>query len=195
MSAAQLVSRLALEGIDQTLLNDVAHALFTAEIERKALADRRQHERIRKAKSRDSTGRNVKSRESRGPPKEKLKPPSSEADASAAVAAADPIKQLFDVGVAVLTGCGVVESRARSLIGKWKKAKGDAVVLQGLLDCRAKSVSEPVEWLEARFKCTKWVSPKGYEYRGTDEQVMREAEKRNDMDTYWRVKRALKEAA
>lgn len=41
---------------------------------------------------------------------------------------------------------------------------------------------------------TKWVSPKGYEYRGTDEQVLREAERRGDMDTYWKVKGSLKRA-
>lgn len=34
----------------------------------------------------------------------------------------------------------------------------------------------------------KWVSATGHQYRGDDEAVMREAEKRSDWDTYWKVK-------
>jgi len=41
----------------------------------------------------------------------------------------------------------------------------------------------------------KYVSASGYEYRGSNEQILREAERRNDMDTYWRVKVAMKQAA
>jgi hypothetical protein len=33
----------------------------------------------------------------------------------------------------------------------------------------------------------KYVSKTGYEYRGTEEQVMREAQRRGDNDTYWQV--------
>jgi len=39
----------------------------------------------------------------------------------------------------------------------------------------------------------KWVSKSGYEYRGDDRAVMREAERRGDMDTYWSVKSALEQ--
>lgn len=119
---------------------------------------------------------------------------SSEANASGSEAA-DPVKDLFDLGVALLTATGSDEKQARSLLGKWRKAKGEAEVLQALLDCRARSISNPVEWLTKRFQGGKWVSPKGFEYRGTDQQVLREAEKRNDMTTYWAVKRAMKDHA
>jgi hypothetical protein len=68
MSAAELVARLAQEGIDPTLLAQVAQELFAGEIERKALANRRENERARKAKSRDSTGRRVTARDRRGSP-------------------------------------------------------------------------------------------------------------------------------
>lgn len=67
MSAAELVARLAQEGIDPSLLSEVAEALFTGEIETRKLANRRKHERERKAKSRDVTGQDVTSQEDTGP--------------------------------------------------------------------------------------------------------------------------------
>ena len=110
-----------------------------------------------------------------------------------AQAVVDPIKELFDLGIAVLTATGLDEKRARSLIGKWRKnEKSDGAVLAGLIDAKQKNISDPVPWLEARFAgASKWVSASGYEYRGTDEQVMREAERRHDMATYWSVKSAI----
>lgn len=107
----------------------------------------------------------------------------------------DPVKQMFDMGVALLVGSGCTEKQARSLIGKWRKAKGEAAVIQGLLDCRARAVSNPVEWLEKRFVSAKYVSESGYEYRGDLETILREAERRNDMTTYWRVKGDLRREA
>jgi hypothetical protein len=118
---------------------------------------------------------------------------SSEANASAGKPA-DPIKDVYDLGVAVLTESGITEERARSLLGKWRKA-GEAAVFQALLECRSKSISNPVEWLTKRLQVPKWVSKNGYEYRGTAEQVLKEAERRNDMDTYWKVKSSMKQAA
>ena len=196
--AGGLVARLAQEGIDSALLAEVAHELFAAEIERKALADRRQHERERKAKSRDSTGPHGTARARRGPPKEYISNPQlSEANASGGTPPADPIKQVWDLGVELLASTGIPEKQARSLIGKWCKEKSTAYVLQGLIDCRAKGIANPVEWLTKRFQVARWVSPSGYEYRGSAEQVLKESEKRNDMTTYWAVKAAIgrKEAA
>lgn len=109
--------------------------------------------------------------------------------------AADPVKELFDLGVSILTSTGTGEKQARSLLGKWRKAKGEAAVLQALLDCRARSISNPVEWIEARFKSAKYVSASGYEYRGTEEQILKEAERRGDNNTYWAVKTAMKTRA
>lgn len=106
----------------------------------------------------------------------------------------DPVKELFDVGVAILTASGTPEKQARSLIGKWRKGHDDAKVLQGLLDCRAASISEPVEWLTKRFQGIRYVSKSGYEYRGTDQEVMREAERRADWGTYWEAKSNLEGA-
>jgi hypothetical protein len=116
----------------------------------------------------------------------------SEAKASGGEPPSDPVKQVFDLGVAILTSNGTAEKHARSMIGKWCKAKGEAQVLQALLDARNRA--SPLEWIEARFKTAKYVSKSGYEYRGSDEQVMREAERRGDNDTYWRAKSSLQTA-
>lgn len=111
--------------------------------------------------------------------------------------AADPLKDLFDMGVGILTHAGRSEKQARSLIGKWRKQmEDDGPVLTGLIECRARGISDPVEWLTKRFAGGKrYVSASGYEYRGTPEQVLREAQKRNDMATYWSVKGDIKKTA
>jgi hypothetical protein len=99
---------------------------------------------------------------------------SSEANASGAEPPADPIKEVFDLGVSILTESGCPEKQARSLIGKWRAGgKNDGPVLVALLECRNKSISEPVEWLTKRLQAAKWVSKGGYEYRGSDSDVMR----------------------
>lgn len=123
--------------------------------------------------------------------REEVKKISSVAIATGAEAPDDPLKQLFDLGVSILIETGCTEKQARSLIGKYRKAKSDADVLAGLLECRTKAISNPVEWLEKRFTAAKYVSASGFEYHGSDEDVMRQAERRNDMDTYWRVKGAM----
>lgn len=122
---------------------------------------------------------------------------SSEANASGVKPPADPVKELFDLGVSILVSSGQTEKQARSLLGMWRKSsgggsKGDAEVLVGLMECRAKLISDPVEWLTKRFQPAKWVSKSGYEYRGSDSDVLKEAERRGDMDTYWSVKGAMK---
>lgn len=118
---------------------------------------------------------------------------SSEANASGGAPPADPLKQVFDLGVELLTATGATEKQARSLLGKWRKSHGEAKVLQGLLDCRTKAISNPIEWLERRFAGAKYVSASGYEYRGDEQAVMREAERRADWGTYWKAKANLDE--
>lgn len=121
---------------------------------------------------------------------------SSEANASGGEPP-DPVKELFDVGVSVLTASGQSEKEARSLIGKWRKdTKDDGQVLAALLDCRTKCISSPVEWLTKRFKGTSgYVSASGFQYRGGPEEVMRQAHKRADWDIYWQVQVDQKQAA
>lgn len=83
----------------------------------------------------------------------------------------DPIKELFDVGVAVLTGTGISESRSRSLIGQWRRQHGDGEVLAALTDCRTKAISNPVEWMPQRLGT-------GLRLRNFEDVVLEEAGRR-----------------
>lgn len=100
----------------------------------------------------------------------------------------DPVKELFDLGVSVLVEAGCTEKQARSLVGKHRKNKGDGECLTAFIECRSKHISDPVEWLEKRLAVARYVSKSGHEYRGSDEDILKEAERRGDNDTYWRVK-------
>lgn len=120
---------------------------------------------------------------------------SSEANASGGEPPADPLKQMFDLGVHLLTETGCTEKQARSLLGKWRKAKSPGDVISGLVECRARAISNPVEWLERRFQAARYVSASGYEYRGSLEQIAREAQRRSDHNTYWQVQVDLKQSA
>jgi hypothetical protein len=103
----------------------------------------------------------------------------------------DPAKDLFEIGVSLLTDGGLSEKESRSLIGKWRKDRGVGEVVSALFECRAQAISEPVEWLTKRLQKARWVSKSGYEYRGSDEAVLREAEFRADWDTAYSVKAAI----
>lgn len=198
--AQAVMADLAASGLTAEQLALVMELSATVAVEARpsldvAAENKRSYDREYQRSRRKSRTRSYDDNDESAPPKENISnPPSSEANASGSEAA-DPVKELFDLGVALLTATGCDDKQARSLLGKWRKAKGEAEVLQALLDCRARSISNPVEWLTKRFQGGKWVSPKGYEYRGTDQQVLREAEKRNDMTTYWAVKRAMKDHA
>lgn len=65
--------------------------------------------------------------------------------------AVDPVKILFDLGVGVMTAAGSSEREARSLIGKWRKGHGDAIVIEAFTDCRARAITNPVEWMPKRL--------------------------------------------
>jgi hypothetical protein len=107
----------------------------------------------------------------------------------------DALKDLFDLGVSLLAASGQTEKQARSLLGKWRKSKSDVEVLAAIIDCRARAISNPVEWLEKRFNGASYVSASGYEYRGDERAVMRQAEKRADWNTYYAAKANLEQAA
>jgi hypothetical protein len=62
--------------------------------------------------------------------------------------AVDPIKSLFDRGVAVLGG----QPTARTLLGKLRREYGDAAVLSAIAAAEAEAPSEPVSWLIAACK-------------------------------------------
>lgn len=124
-------------------------------------------------------------------------PPKKEGSvANATVGMADdPVKELFDFGVKLLMEAGQTEKQARSLIGKWRKPpRTDGDVLTALIDCRARHISNPVEWLQKRFGGVKYVSASGYEYRGSLRDIIREAERRADWSIFHRAKGDLADA-
>jgi uncharacterized protein YdaU (DUF1376 family) len=102
----------------------------------------------------------------------------------------DPVRDLFDLGVSILTKAGNSEKEARSLIGKWRQGgKRDAEVLVALLECRTKLISQPVEWLTKRLKPAKYVSATGFEYKGDIDAIIRESERRADWGTHWAARK------
>lgn len=62
----------------------------------------------------------------------------------------DPLKDLFDAGIALLTSTGTPEKQARSQIGKWRKKVGEAEALAAIVAARDANLSQPMEWIEAR---------------------------------------------
>ncbi len=64
----------------------------------------------------------------------------------------DPVKQIFDLGVALLESTGTPAKQARSLLGKWRKERGDGPVLGILIEAKARGISAPVEWIEGRWR-------------------------------------------
>jgi uncharacterized protein YdaU (DUF1376 family) len=61
-------------------------------------------------------------------------------------------EQLWSNGLAVVIGFGVAEAKARPLLGKWRKAGGDAGVLALLAQAQREEVSDLVPWMEAAVK-------------------------------------------
>lgn len=85
----------------------------------------------------------------------------------------DPVKELFDVGVSILTDSGHTERQARSLIGKWRQLHSDGEVLAALVDCRTRSISNPVEWMPKRL-----AGAGGQRQRNFEDIVLENAERR-----------------
>jgi hypothetical protein len=108
----------------------------------------------------------------------------------------DPLKDLIDLGVSLLVGADHTEKQARSLVGKWRKDHGDEKVLSVLLTCKTKAIANPVEWVTKSLSGSSgYVSASGFQYRGSEDDVLRQAERRADWDTYWKIKKNKKVAA
>lgn len=60
----------------------------------------------------------------------------------------DPGKVLFDAGVALLTGTGLTERKARGLIAKWRNENGESWTREAIASAAGKS--DPVSWIEGR---------------------------------------------
>ena len=64
----------------------------------------------------------------------------------------DPIKRLFDSGVALLERHGTPPPKARSLIGKWRREAGDDGAQRLIDSADSGQVAEPVEWITAAIR-------------------------------------------
>lgn len=64
----------------------------------------------------------------------------------------DPVKRMFDEGVALLTAAGSTEKAARGLIGKWRKGGRDAQALAAIVAARDAGVTDPIAYVEATMK-------------------------------------------
>ncbi len=71
---------------------------------------------------------------------QRLETPKGDADTLA--------KQVWDSGVSYLKACGLQERQARSVIGKWRKGRGDGDVLKIISHCQANGISDPVAYVE-----------------------------------------------
>lgn len=63
----------------------------------------------------------------------------------------DTVKTIFEIGVSLLEASGNSAKAARSIVGRWRKDHTDARVLEALLDCQARRISNPVEWMPKRL--------------------------------------------
>jgi uncharacterized protein YdaU (DUF1376 family) len=79
-------------------------------------------------------------------------PSSVSKDTGAAAPIDDPVKALIDTGIALLVAAEVPGSRARSIIGKWRRDHGDAQTLAAIVAARDGGITQPVEWITARFR-------------------------------------------
>jgi hypothetical protein len=61
------------------------------------------------------------------------------------------VKELFDLGVQMLTEQGHDERESRSLIGKWRKGRSPGDVVAALVDAKTRSISNLVEWMPRRL--------------------------------------------
>jgi uncharacterized protein YdaU (DUF1376 family) len=71
----------------------------------------------------------------------------------------DPIKAIFDLGVALLVDEKTTPAAARSLIGRWRKDHGDGFVLEAVNEAKVRDISQPKEWITAWLKRRAGASP------------------------------------
>ena len=64
----------------------------------------------------------------------------------------DPVKVMFDSGIALLRQSGVPASSARSVIGKWRAAHGVEAVIAALGRAKREGAIEPVAFIEGCFR-------------------------------------------
>jgi hypothetical protein len=87
-------------------------------------------------------------------------PPDTEAETETEkkeipVGAAPPAsvdKLLFDHGLAILSGAGIKDRQARSMLGKWKATYGAGETLAAIGQCQREGAVEPIAFIEGYFR-------------------------------------------
>lgn len=79
-------------------------------------------------------------------------PEREEKDTLAKANAIDPEKVLFDQGISYLAQSGVRESKARPIIGKWKRDHGPAAVIEALGAAQREGAIDPVSFITAALR-------------------------------------------
>jgi hypothetical protein len=69
---------------------------------------------------------------------------------TAAIAAIDPAKALFDAGVALLMAAGSSRKQSGAMIARWRKDHGDRWTREAIASAAGKS--DPIGWIEGRKK-------------------------------------------
>lgn len=69
----------------------------------------------------------------------------------AGVPPTDTVALIWEIGVTLLVASGQDPRASRSIVGRWRKEHGDPRVLEALLDCQARRISNPVEWMPRRL--------------------------------------------
>lgn len=113
-------------------------------------------ERSRQHRQRKRDGGATLQQQQATPPETETETELAEEPSGSSGAVAPRTKSLGDlvwqIGPNFLAEHGCPERQARSLLGKWRKERGDAETLAALIAAERESVSEPVAWIEARLK-------------------------------------------
>jgi hypothetical protein len=100
--------------------------------------------------ARNAPGTDSETQRDRGQSSEE--PGGSSAPAALAGASGDPVKSIFDQGVALLVRHRTPERRARSLVGQWRaKARDDGRVASLIREAVERDITEPIAWIAKRL--------------------------------------------
>lgn len=87
----------------------------------------------------------------------------------------DPAKLMFDQALSLLTGAGVAEKGARSLVGRWRKQYGTGAVIEALGVAVREGVSDPAAFITKTLETRN--EPRGRKpgFSGTGDDELRAA--------------------
>lgn len=65
----------------------------------------------------------------------------------------DPVRELFETGIRILSSCGIAPPKARALVGKWRKdyPQQDPAILAAICAFQKSGAVDPVPWITAKL--------------------------------------------